>query len=313
MNPFKNLLIKAITGIAGVAVFALVAGDCAFFLLTGDRLLVKAEASEETKQEALAPAGEEILTEVVSEETENTYVEEEPESESVLAEGDSEGKSYGETETIGVEPEAEEESREPVPAEQLIAPPGAAGHLSEKEEDNWALLPEPPNDGLSRFLLRVNRAENCITVYARDEDGEYTIPYKAIVCSTGRNNRTPLGTFHLQERYRWRNMLGGVWSQYATRVYRGVMMHSVPYYTKNQGNLEVHQYNRLGEQASAGCIRMSTADAMWVYYFCPPGTQVEVYEDAEDPGPLGKPEPIRIEDGAKHWGWDPTDPDYPTE
>ena len=311
MNPFKNLIVKAITGLLGVVVTALVAGDCAYFLITGDRLLVEnvTEAAKQPEEESFTEATAAKAPRSESSSENEMEIEDHPEDWTVT-------ESFRETEAEILPPSKrtaiQDSPKEPA-AEQLIALPGKTGTLPEQEEENPLLLPEPPKDGLPGFFLRVNRTLNCITAYTRDENGEYTIPYKAIVCSTGRNNRTPLGTFTLQERYRWRNMLGGVWSQYATRVYRGVMMHSVPYYTKNQGNLEVHQYNRLGEQASAGCIRMSTVDAMWVYYFCPPGTQVEVYEDAEDPGPLGKPEPIRIEDGDEHYGWDPTDPDYPAD
>ncbi len=158
------------------------------------------------------------------------------------------------------------------------------------------------------YLIKVNRALNVATVYRMDQDGNYSIPEKAMLVSTGKNNKTPLGTFHISDQYRWRKMKGGVYSQYASRIYRGILIHSVPYYTKNQANLEYHQFNKLGQQASAGCVRMSVEDAKWVYDHCASGTEVQVYDDKENPGPLGKPEAIQIDVNSANRGWDPTDP-----
>ena len=33
----------------------------------------------------------------------------------------------------------------------------------------------------SPYLIKVNRAANCVTVYSKDADGHYTVPIKAIV------------------------------------------------------------------------------------------------------------------------------------
>ena len=50
------------------------------------------------------------------------------------------------------------------------------------------------------------------------------------------------------------------------------------------------------------------ADALWIFQNCPIGTEVEIYDDPSDPGPLGKPEPIYIDPESEIRGWDPTDP-----
>ena len=175
---------------------------------------------------------------------------------------------------------------------------------------------ETENDGKQNveedettYYLRINRALNVTTVYVQDEDGEYTVAKKAFVCSTGRNNRTPLGTYALSTRYRWRKMVGGVYSQYATRVHGSILIHSVPYYRQNPATLETKQYNKLGEQASLGCIRMSCEDAKWVFDHCKEGTVVEIYDDKDEKLPLGKPEAIQINTEDERKGWDPTDPD----
>lgn len=33
------------------------------------------------------------------------------------------------------------------------------------------------------YLIKVNKAKNCITVYTLDKDDEYTVPERAILCS----------------------------------------------------------------------------------------------------------------------------------
>ena len=41
----------------------------------------------------------------------------------------------------------------------------------------------------------------------------------------------------------------------------------------------------------------------------PVGTTVELYDDFDYPGPMGKPEPLTIDINDERRGWDPTDPD----
>ena len=53
------------------------------------------------------------------------------------------------------------------------------------------------------------------------------------------------------------------------------------------------------------CVR----DVKWIYDNCPVNTRVTIYDDAANPGPLGKPETIKIPLDSPNAGWDPTDPD----
>lgn len=158
------------------------------------------------------------------------------------------------------------------------------------------------------YYIKINRKQNCITVYTSDENGEYTVPYKAMICSTGLYNATPRGTFHLSTKYLWRELYGKVYGQYATRITGGVLFHSVPYYKKSKSALCTEKYNKLGQQASMGCVRLTVEDAKWIADNCPSGTTVEIYDD-DDPGPLGKPEAAYIDTDSPNKGWDPTDPD----
>lgn len=180
-----------------------------------------------------------------------------------------------------------------------------ADSADEKENATDAEVAEEPE---LPYYIRVNRKQNCITIYTLDENGEYTVPYKAMICSTGLYNATPRGTFQISTKYLWRELYGGVYGQYASRIHGGVLFHSVPYYSKSKDSLCADKYNKLGQQASMGCVRLTVEDAKWIAENCPEGTTVEIYDD-DDPGPLGKPEAVKIDTDSPIKGWDPTDPD----
>ncbi len=158
------------------------------------------------------------------------------------------------------------------------------------------------------YLIKVNRQQNIVTVYVKNAYGEYTIPYKAMVCSVGFDDDTPTGTFQIYQRYKWLPLYGGVYGQYSVRFNGPILFHSVPYYTQDKGDLKYNEYNKLGNPASQGCVRLSVADAKWIYDNCANGTVVVVY-DSSAPEPLTPASPIKIDTSSPNRGWDPTDPD----
>lgn len=209
------------------------------------------------------------------------------------------------TETEAIEPTEVVETSETVDATEMRET--EAAETLEATETSEA-IETPDVTAAFPYYIKINRMQNCITVYTPDENGEYSIPYKAMVCSTGLYNATPSGTYQISTKYRWRELYGGVYGQYATRIHGAILFHSVPYYTKSNDNLCTDKYNKLGQQASMGCVRLTTEDAKWIADNCPSGTSVEIYDD-EDPGPLGKPEAVKIDADDVNRGWDPTDPD----
>ncbi|MFV0342840.1 MAG: L,D-transpeptidase family protein [Anaerocolumna sp.] len=152
------------------------------------------------------------------------------------------------------------------------------------------------------YYIKVNKQQNCVTIYEKDKNGKYTVPVKSMVCSVG--VATPIGVFKTPIKYRWKLLMGDVWGQYSTRIVGGILFHSVWYYKLDASTLSATQYNKLGTTASHGCVRLTVADAKWIYDNCPIGTTVEIY-NSKDPGPLGKPEAVKLPAGT---GWDPTDP-----
>lgn len=162
------------------------------------------------------------------------------------------------------------------------------------------------------YTIMVNRAANCVTVYIRDPaTNEFTTPVIAFACSTGMNNATRAGTFATysdSDYYPWRLMRHNLYAQYAVRFNGHILFHSVPYYQPGPDTLKWEEYNRLGEQASLGCVRLACIDAKWIYDNCKPGTRVIVYDDADNAGPFGKPVTISLAQESLYCGWDPTDP-----
>ncbi len=168
---------------------------------------------------------------------------------------------------------------------------------------------EPVDPADYPYIIKVNRVANCTTVYGKDANGQYTVPVKAITVSCGKNlEDTPLGEFNTIISYDWRLMFDDTYGHYAYRIVGSTLFHSVPYYTASNDDLEWTEYNKLGSAASMGCVRMTVADAKWLVENCPVGTKVIIYDDASNPGPLGKPETIKIPANSPYKGWDPTDP-----
>lgn len=151
------------------------------------------------------------------------------------------------------------------------------------------------------YMIKINKQQNVVTVYKNN--GSKYKAYKAFVCSVG--TATPLGTYPLGEKLRWHTLDGPSYGQYCCRITGGILFHSVWYYSMNKNAQSYIQYNKLGTTASHGCVRLTVADAKWIYDNCPSGTKVVIY-NSSNPGPLGKPKAIKV---TGYSGWDPTDPD----
>ena len=169
-----------------------------------------------------------------------------------------------------------------------------------KQLDLDGILPKQ-----SSYYIEVNRTTCTVTVYAKDGNNGYIIPVKRFACSVGLSSTpTPTGTYYTQNKYRWHTLIGPSYGQYCTRIVGGVLFHSVAGYNMTSYNLKASDYNKLGSPASHGCVRLCVRDAKWIYDNCSLGTRVRIF-DSSNPGPLGKPDTIKI----PSWqNWDPTDP-----
>ena len=104
---------------------------------------------------------------------------------------------------------------------------------------------------------------------------------------------------------------------YASRFRTHHLFHSVPINEKatkaekGHSMCDMHKYEKLGTVASDGCVRLTVADAKWIYDFSETGkVTVKIIKD-KGPAPSKPPaviweEPYTDKNG---YGWDPTDPD----
>lgn len=165
-------------------------------------------------------------------------------------------------------------------------------------------------DAASRYTIYVNRSSNIINVV----DSRTGKVVKAMYCSTGVGYSTIGGTYNTVSKMRWHALNGGVYGQYCTRIHGSYLFHSVYYYRTVKNQMSTREYNKLGSQASAGCVRLAVVDAKWIYDHCDVGTRVVIGESRR----MVKPTRSKLKvSTARRTGWDPTDPDpanpyYPT-
>lgn len=188
--------------------------------------------------------------------------------------------------------------------------------------------------GSNKLYLEVNRAAGCVTAYAYDSDKKaYIIPVKTFTVSVGRDvystgtanslnistSFTPLGSYSVcsngtATKYTLKPMYepdgSTVYARWATHIVGNVYFHAIAVGSQSHYSLNPSQYNKLGSPASAGCIRMTVADAKWIYDYVASGSEVNILQGSSSkPGPLGKNPTISVDYSINY---DPTDPEVPT-
>lgn len=156
-------------------------------------------------------------------------------------------------------------------------------------------------DAAGRYTIYVNRKTNIVNVV--NQGGKVV---RSMYCSTGKGYSTIRGTYYTQNKMKWHALYHGVFGQYCTRIHGAYLFHSVWYYRTRKDQVSVKEYNLLGSQASAGCVRLAVVDAKWIYDNCRLGTRVVIGESRR----LKKPARNKIKlPVSSQRGWDPTDPD----
>lgn len=156
------------------------------------------------------------------------------------------------------------------------------------------------------YSLTVNRRTNTVTVYTKDDSGEFTVPVRAMVCScgTGGSDITITGDFSIYFQEPWHPLYDDVYGMFVSGFSGPYLFHSTPYVTPSHDALEAEEFNKLGEPASQGCVRMMVSDVYWIMKNCDVDTPVHVIDADKKADPLGKPASVKIPADAK---WDPTD------
>ena len=114
-----------------------------------------------------------------------------------------------------------------------------------------------------------------------------------------------MGEYSIYFREKWHALYGDVYGMYVSGFSGPYLFHSVPYFTRDHGDLETAEFNKLGANASQGCVRMMASDVRWICKNCPLNTPVTVIDADSSADPLGTPPAVKIDESVK---WDPTDP-----
>lgn len=97
-----------------------------------------------------------------------------------------------------------------------------------------------------------------------------------MITSTGMDDSTPHGTYTVGARgTHFFNASEGMGADYWVRFYGPYLFHSVPT-GQNFGEYLEDEGAKLGQPASHGCVRLSVADAKWLYEQLPDGTPVTI-------------------------------------
>ena len=138
------------------------------------------------------------------------------------------------------------------------------------------------------FHIVVDVANQVTSVYGRDENGEYTVVVRQMLCSTGmKATPSDVGDWVLNGRHatwcifpKW----GNSYARYWTRINSSIAFHSPIYTSVSNTAMKIGSYNKLGQRASHGCIRLAVWDAKWIYDNIGAGTVVSIVEGmAADP------------------------------
>ena len=134
------------------------------------------------------------------------------------------------------------------------------------------------------YTIEVDIANQIVTVYST-KDGSIV---RQMLCSSGMNGCTPIGTFHLtakgraSERTEWTYLAQyKCYVKYATRIHLGYMFHSLPFDAKDMNSMQAQAASEFGLPTSHGCIRLRVEDAKFIAENCLMGTEVTITDTCE--------------------------------
>ena len=146
-------------------------------------------------------------------------------------------------------------------------------------------VPKPsPEPTPIPYFVEVDVNNQLIKIYGLDENGQHTKLEKTFTCSTGTTSYpSELGTFILTGRKaRWAEFpnWGGGLARWWVRINSDIAFHSVIYNSNNLNDVNMSSVRKLGQRASHGCIRLTVADAKWIYDNIGKDTKVTIHENA---------------------------------
>jgi len=134
------------------------------------------------------------------------------------------------------------------------------------------------------YYIIVDIRHQVVMVYTKDENGEYTLPVRYMLCSTGLGNSTPKGVFEMGAyRVRFSKFVrDGRYGQYWSQIRKAIYFHTFLYSERDASTYIEETYLDLGNKASHGCVRLTVPDARWIWYNIGYGTKCEIREGSDD-------------------------------
>lgn len=144
-------------------------------------------------------------------------------------------------------------------------------HQQQYEENHTETIEYPTGD--SPYYIKVNNQANVVTIYGKDDNGYYSVPIRAMICSTGEVTppswRYPSNKYDIQDRWEWLGLFGDVYGHYATQITGNILFHSVPYTEKwNPASLEYWEYDKLRNIMFYGLCKINYRRCMVDFLLC---------------------------------------------
>ncbi len=185
--------------------------------------------------------------------------------------------------------------------------------------DNSEIIKENKSLGTDKNLYAIIVNEyNCsitvVTYNSKSEKEYYNKPVRAMVCSTAKKPLTKDDdetwiNDEITEKSEWVYLSDGNYYRYATYIGEDIMFQSAPYESEDPASLKSEEFNKIGTNATTKNIRLSVADAKWIYDNCNEGTKVKIVnsDNMSYFYPLGVPENIKLTENSASLKYDPTD------
>lgn len=145
------------------------------------------------------------------------------------------------------------------------------------------------NTDPERYYILLDLRNQVVTVFERDENGEYTKIVRQFLCSSGRTDvdeadpedeatPTPRGIWKIGGRERFGKFanFSGEYARYWVQIVGSIYFHSLLYTRRSVNALQKTPFYDLGSKVSHGCVRLYVEDAKWLYYYACPGTTVNI-------------------------------------
>lgn len=150
-------------------------------------------------------------------------------------------------------------------------------------------MDELKNNDPDKYYILLDLKNQIVTVFERDETGEYTKVVRRFLCASGRTDvdeadpedvatPTPRGIWKIGGRERFGKFanFSASYARYWVQIVGSIYFHSLLFSKRSIDALERGAYGEMGSKVSHGCVRLYVEDAKWLYYYACPGTTIKI-------------------------------------